>query len=351
MATRLNIDKQVIPIGQVKASVDRFVRKGYTIEEILDGTDLTLASLGNDSHKVSYRQRIRQLENMIRLSDESGFWLKEEEPDATISAYGLLGYAMMSSATLHKAVGVAAKYHKMAGAMFDLEYLQDQQDAVLRIHHLLVRDEVGQMVVEELFRGITPLISLLLGHEHRPKEIRLSYRAPTYVELYDKAFNCPVKFDQLFCEYRFSAALLDEPLADADADTARICEESCQALLRELDIDDDLVSRICQVLLSVPGAFPCLDEIADKLHLGPRTLRRRLKELDTSYQKILDDVRRELAIQYLTTTDLSTQQVSDLLGYTEVTNFRRAFVKWVGNSPFRFRKLQKVTRSREPGPI
>jgi AraC-like DNA-binding protein len=133
-------------------------------------------------------------------------------------------------------------------------------------------------------------------------------------------------------------------LADADAATARICEESCQALLREMDIEDDLVSRICQVLLSVPGAFPCLDDIADKLHLGPRTLRRRLKDLDTSYQKILDDVRRELAIQYLTTTDLSTQQVSDLLGYTEVTNFRRAFVKWVGDSPFKFRKQQRTAR-------
>lgn len=341
MATRRNLDKQLIPVGQIRASVDWFVRKGYAIEEVLDSTGLTPAFLENESHKASYRQRIRQLENMIKLSDEPGFWLKEE-PDTTISAYGLLGYAMMSSATLHRAVAIATKYHKMAGAMFDLEFLQDHEDAVLRVHHLLARDEVGQMVVEELFHGITPLISLLLGREHTPKEIRLSYRAPPYLDLYAGAFRCPVKFDQLFCEYRFDAALLDEPLADADADTAKICEESCQALLGEMDIGDDMVSRICRVLLSVPGTFPCLDDIADKLHLGPRTLRRRLKDLDTSYQKILDDVRKELAIQYLTTTDLSTQQVSDLLGYTEVTNFRRAFVKWVGNSPFKFRKRQKI---------
>lgn len=341
MATRFNLDKQVIPVGQIRASVDRFVKKGHAIEEILDNTGLTIAFLANDSHKASYRQRIRQLENLIKLSDEPGFWLKDEV-DTTISTYGLLGYAMMSSATLQRAVGVATKYHKMAGAMFDLEFLQDHEDAVLRIHHLLVRDEVGQMVVEELFLGIAPLISLLLGREHAPTEINLSYRAPPYVDLYHDAFRCPVKFDQLFCEYRFAAELLDEPLADADADTARICEESCQSLLSEMDIDDDLVSRICQVLLSVPGAFPSLDDIADKLHLGPRTLRRRLKDLDTSYQKILDDVRKELAIQYLTTTDLSTQQVSDLLGYTEVTNFRRAFLKWVGKSPFKFKKRKKI---------
>jgi AraC-like DNA-binding protein len=340
MSTKLNLDKQVIPVGQIKASLDAFVRRGYSREDVLEGTGLTESYLMEDSNRASYKQRIKQLENMIAISGEPGFWLQGDF-ETSISSYGLLGYDMMRSAPLNKAVGVAAKYHKMAGAMFDLEFIQDDQHAVLRIHRLLASGEVGQMLVEELFRGITPLISLLLGRPFKPEEIRLSYQAPAFKDVYENVFNYPVKFEQLFCEYRFDAELLNEPLAEADADTARICEESCQALLSEMDIDDDLVSRICQILLGEPGAFPCLDEIADKLHLGPRTLRRRLRDLDTSYQKILDDVRKELAIQYLTTTDLSTQQVSDLLGYTEVTNFRRAFVKWANVSPFKYRKLQK----------
>ena len=58
----------------------------------------------------------------------------------------------------------------------------------------------------------------------------------------------------------------------------------------------------------------------------------------TSYQKILDDVKKELAIEYLQTTTLSVQEISDLLGYSEVTNFRRAFVKWVQLSPYQYRK-------------
>ena len=337
MATRLNLDKRIVPVSQLNTMLHRFILKGFSSEQMLQDTGLTLSFLSDMSNRASYRQRIQLLENLIRLSPEPGFWLSDPL-ETSISAYGLLGYAMMSSATLSRAISIATRYHKMAGAMFDLEFLEENGEAVLRIHNLLARGQVGQLVVEELFRGIQPLISLLLGRQHRPIRICFSYPEPPYRQLYSSAFECPVVFDQLFSEYRFDAGILDEPLAEADANTARACEKSCQDLLREMDIEEDLISKICQILLSVPGKFPGLDEIAMRLHMGPRTLRRRLKDLNTSYQKILDDVRKELAVQYLVTTDLSTQQISDLLGYTEVTNFRRAFLKWANTSPFRYRK-------------
>jgi len=350
MATRLNLDKRIVPVAQLNVAIQRFLVKGYSLELLLDGTGLTEEFLNEESNRASYRQRILLLENLIRTSPEPAFWLTEPL-ETSISSYGLLGYAMMSSATLSRGIAIATKYHKMAGAMFDLEFLEENGQGILRIHNLLAKGVAGQLLVEELFRGIQPLISLLLGRDHNPLEICLSYSAPAHLHLYKDAFRCPVKFDQLFCEYRFDAGILEEPLAEADATTAKACERSCQDLLKEMGIDEDLVSRICQILLSVPGKFPSLDEIASKLYLGPRTLRRRLKTLDTSYQKILDDVRKELAIQYLVTTDLSTQQISDLLGYTEVTNFRRAFLKWADTSPFKYRKQMLLTPLHQPSLI
>jgi AraC-like DNA-binding protein len=81
--------------------------------------------------------------------------------------------------------------------------------------------------------------------------------------------------------------------------------------------------------------------VAAKLSIGTRTLRRRLKALGTSYQKVLDDVKKQLAMEYLQTTTLSVQEISDLLGYSEVTNFRRAFVKWADVSPYQYRKRRQ----------
>ena len=105
-----------------------------------------------------------------------------------------------------------------------------------------------------------------------------------------------------------------------------------------MGVGEDIISRVNRHLLNTPGEFPKLDAVARRLCVGARTLRRRLQELGTGYQQILDEVRRELAIEYLRTTSLTVQEIAELLGYSEVTNFRRAFLRWVEVSPYQYRK-------------
>lgn len=326
------LDKKAIPIALVKTLHQSLLDKGFDSEDLLAGTDINL-----DAERVTYRQRIAQLSNMLDLLGMDGAWL-DRPRSVSFSDYGLLGYAMMSSATLEQAVQIAARYHRMAGALFELVFLTDGDEAVLRIQHMLPGGRVAHYTVEELFIGISRLISLLLGTDHKPTRILLNYEAPGYAEKYASSFRCPVAFDQPHCEYRFSRQELALSLAEADENTARICEESCRQLLNQMEIEEDIISRICHLLLSTPGEFPKLDAVANRLSLGARTLRRRLNELGTSYQSILDDVRRELAIEYLRTTNLTVQEIAELLGYSEVTNFRRAFMRWVELSPYQYRK-------------
>ncbi|XOV88916.1 MAG: AraC family transcriptional regulator ligand-binding domain-containing protein [Pseudomonadota bacterium] len=331
-----SLERRAIRAGQVVALVRQLEGLGIAPELALEGTGLTLAQLEDPEARVSYRQRIRQLDNLVALVPP-GDWLAWPG-EISISDFGLLGYAMMSSATLEKAVLIAVKYHKMAGAMFELSFLRDGDDAVLRIDHMLAGGRVGEYVVDDLFRGIGPLITLLTRRPFSPRVVHLARPRPAWSEKYGAVFDCPVRFDERYSEYRFDAACLAEPLAEADANTARICEESCRKLLNQMEIEEGLVSRICHLLLSTPGDFPLLPVTATQLGLSPRTLRRRLALLGTSYQKILDDVKKELAIEYLLTTDLTIQEIADLVGYTEVTNFRRAFVKWTRMSPYAYRR-------------
>ncbi len=332
-----SLDKKAIPVAQAQSLVQMMFANGYSVKEQLEGTGIDASDLADPAQRITYRQRIRQLEKMLALIDDRAYWLGKQR-DVSISEYGLLGYAMMSSATLEQAVQIAAKYHKMAGAIFELTFLVEEGQAILRIEDLLPGGEVAQYVTEELFQGIVPLISLLIGADHKPSVVNLNYSRPILPIRYEDVFGCPVFFDKPWCEYRFDRDLLKLPLAEADSNTARICEESCRQLLDQMEIEEDIVSRVCHLLLSTPGDFPKLEVIAEHLSMGARTFRRRLKALGTSYQKILDDVRKQLAIEYLQTTNLSVQEVSDLLGYSEVTNFRRAFLKWAGLSPYQFRK-------------
>lgn len=332
-----SLDKRAIPMLTISSMVSVMTNQGFALDQVLAHTGISESDLLETEKRVSYRQRIQQLENVFGLMDDPGYWL-DSDASVSIADFGLLGYAMMSSATLEQAVQIAVKYHKMAGAMYELSFLQVAGDAVLRLDHFLASGIVSQYLVEDLFMGITPLISLLIGRPVQPIRISLNYGPATAITRYQRAFQCDINFNQRYCEYRFDSKFLAEHLAAADSDIAKSCEDACRALLTQMEIEEDLVSRICHLLLSTPGEFPKLGMIANHLSLGTRTLRRRLKGLGTSYQKVLDDVKKELAKEYLHTTDLSVQEISDLLGYSELTNFRRAFVKWASISPYQYRK-------------
>ena len=100
------------------------------------------------------------------------------------------------------------------------------------------------------------------------------------------------------------------------------------------------------MVLSANGAVPTLSQVAARLFLSTRTLRRRLEDAQTSYQEIVGETRRDLAVGYLTHTSLSTGAIAEVLGYSDTANFRQAFKRWTGESPQRYRRL---ARSGGPG--
>jgi AraC-like DNA-binding protein len=97
-----------------------------------------------------------------------------------------------------------------------------------------------------------------------------------------------------------------------------------------------LVNRCA--LLARPGAVPGLAEIAASQHVSPRTLIRRLKQGNTSYQSILDDVRKTVSRDFLRNSSMSVARISWRLGFQDPSNFSRAFRNWYGMSPQQYRK-------------
>ena len=92
---------------------------------------------------------------------------------------------------------------------------------------------------------------------------------------------------------------------------------------------------------SLPGPVPPLSEVARTLHLHPRTLQRRLVVVGTSFGQVVDDLRRDRAHRYITTTDLSLAQVADLVGFAEQSTLSHAVRRWFGLSPGELRRLSR----------
>jgi AraC-like DNA-binding protein len=86
------------------------------------------------------------------------------------------------------------------------------------------------------------------------------------------------------------------------------------------------------------GGFPTVEDVAAQMNVSPRTLHRRLTESGVGYQVILDDVRRRLAEEYLRNTALSIEEIAARTGFSEASNFRKAFKKWTREQPAEYRR-------------
>jgi AraC-like DNA-binding protein len=90
------------------------------------------------------------------------------------------------------------------------------------------------------------------------------------------------------------------------------------------------------VNLARPTSF---NAVAKHLKIATRTLRRRLKEEDTSFRKLLDELRTQVAIKYLRDTDLTVEDIAQALDFSEAANFRHAFRRWTDGAPHQFRRV------------
>lgn len=325
-----------VPARNAKALLDHAQASGIDPSELLIGTELDEAALMTPGGRISYADHITLHRNLLQhpLPDDFAF----SGPGFSIATYGMLGYAMMSSATLNQAIQIAVKYYRTAGPLCGLFFDWHADGLSITAENTFDLDTpLLRLVIEEIFSTFPALLRLLVGREVPARHIDFSYPAPAHLPRYRQTFNCPLRFEQPVCRFEVDASALALPLVQADADSVVLFEQSCRELLAQIDRDDSLTNRVRHFLLASPGNLVNADQAARHFQMGTRTLRRRLAAEQTSYQAVLDEVRCRIAIDYLRTTALSTQEIAELLGFSEATNFRRAFLRWTQRTPASYR--------------
>lgn len=137
----------------------------------------------------------------------------------------------------------------------------------------------------------------------------------------------------------FSMRDATRPFLTANEAMWEIFEPNFRKRLLELEATTPTKERVRAVLLeALPGGYCNIDEVSRRLAMGKRTLQRRLREEETSFQSILDQTREELARHYLQETSLSSTEISFLLGFEEPNSFYRAFHNWTGHTPDQMRR-------------
>lgn len=170
-------------------------------------------------------------------------------------------------------------------------------------------------------------------------QAHFSYPRPADTRMLEQIFGAELLFDQPESCLYFERASLDFPLIQLEADWAESIGRSIQHLFAGADTDPMLAELRASLIRLLPAGEVSIDRAAQSLNISRRTLQRRLSERGTRFGQVLQDLRHELAIQYLSDERLSITDIAFLLGYADQGSFSTAFKARSGQSPREFRKL------------
>ena len=166
----------------------------------------------------------------------------------------------------------------------------------------------------------------------RPSQVHIAYRRPRMAEKYARFFRAPVLYDQPRHAVFFPAAALDETRQGSE----QMLDSFLRQYMSELEAREqpDFVSRVRHVIENLLASGECSAvRVADMFAIHRVTLHRYLREQGTTFERLLEDARRNLASQMLEQTDLPVGEIATALGYGTATSFVRAFKRWHGVTP------------------
>jgi AraC-like DNA-binding protein len=316
----------------VKGICGLFHDEGLDVRSLLNDIGLDKAELDNPNMRCPTEQ-VSLLWNLA-VQRSCNATLGIAQPRSSLLAqYDVVGYAMMSCPTLQASLECLVRYLRVVSEAAILILHQDDERYAIELQLYGGANMVPRQRCE--FNQLTLLYFLrwISGRRFAPALVEFSYPPPADPQLYQDAFQSPVRFNAPANRLVLHMADVVLPLPTHHPELEAFHAQFAAKTLTRLD--DKKISRQAAELIArnLLGWEPRREEIAKQLCLGDRTLRRRLEEEGTSFQKVLDDTRRELAQQYFAQRRYAVGEIAYMLGFADQGTLFRACRRWFDVSP------------------
>jgi len=248
-----------------------------------------------------------------------------------------LGLGWLVSDTLKSALERLVRFQRLVSTNADIELAETAESYEL-IYRAKTHPKNFQTASADALLILTMrLCRLALSESLEPKRVELAHPGADCVDAYQEFFRCPLESNSARYALIFDKSTLDQNLPDANPLLARINDESVSEYLARYDLAD-FVTQVRKMLIErMTEAKPDQATIARALNVSVRQLQRELQDRGFTFKGLVEEVRRDLAISYLSEGVKSIGEITYLLGYTEPANFGRSFKKWTGQTPGEFR--------------
>lgn len=247
-----------------------------------------------------------------------------------------IGLAALSSENFGSAIDQMARYKQLTCPE---EILQEKDDEEWSIQFCwLLADEVEPPVLNDCcFAWVLSVARHGTGSRLSP--LRVEFVQPrSHAKTIERHFGCPVVCGGPRNAIVFRAADAQRLFVTRNAELLAMLAPQFEEELKQKNGGENFVERVREaVQQKLTGRRPSIEDVADALHISSRTLQRRLQDEGSSFQRVLEKARHQLARHYLNNSVLELNEAAYLLGYEDGNSFVRAFRSWEGVSPARWR--------------
>lgn len=336
------VSPNVLRIGATLALPNVLRSLGADPAELLAAVGLELALFDDPDNLISYAARNELVAYCVTRTGCHHLGLLVGQ-QAGLHSLGLVGLLVKYSPDVGTALRKLARFlhHHIRGAVANLEVIGTSVIFSYNIYHLgsKATDQIGDGAVACMLN----IMRNLCGNAWKPAEVRFAHQQPNDISPYSQFFKAPMVFDAEQNALVFASSWLDRRLPETDPELSRFLQKQIDAL--EIRHGGNFAEQVRSVLrTALLTGCESSDQVAALFSIHHRTLRRRLKEVGTSFRELLDEVRFEIARQMLKDTAMDVGQIAAVLDYADASAFTRAFRRWSGATPNQWRMSQEGSR-------
>ena len=325
-----------IAISFVAAALQSVHGRNLNADELLANVGLSSSLLQVPQARVSAKHYGALWRAIAAALDDEFFG--QDSRRMKVGTFAMLCHSVLSCKTLGHALDRSLRFYALI-----LDDISGSAERDAKEARIVLRDAPGvspRVFAHELLLMLLYGVSCwLVGRRIPILRTEFSYAEPAHSAEYRLMYCADLHFNRAHTLLAFEASYLDLPVVQNERSAKEFLRTAPESILLKYKNGSSLSARVRRRLRQfLPGAVPDFEQLAEEMSITPATMRRRLHEEGESYQSIKDQLRRDLAISYLSHSKRSVMDIALELGFSERSAFHRAFRKWTGASPGEFRR-------------